>query len=107
MMTVPVIDELIVLKAAREDYEKNGFATGTFEDSSGYRCAVSCLRFAAQGLDIPRGDHIIRHAFWLLNNEAKKIYGISVIGVNDTLGRPAVLQCYDGAMKEFEKECAE
>lgn len=36
---------LDVLKAARQDYVNHGFATGTYDDGKGNRCAIGSLNY--------------------------------------------------------------
>lgn len=108
------MDELETLKIARADYQAHGFATNEWGDEDD-RCALGSVIFALSDGEncVPSwlGHGTPLYKIFLavegrLNRIAFKRYNQGIIKTNDdpNLGRPAVLDCFDIAIKECEEE---
>lgn len=112
MMIVPigkagVAETLEILRDARVDYEKRGYAKGVTKNDKGQTCAVGSVAEVAYLLEDPEARiAACSHAVSRLSSAAYQRYQRPITRVNDdsALGHNAVLDCYDLAIKNCESE---
>lgn len=95
------MNETEALRAARIVFTDCGGAVGTFRLPTGEVCAVGALYNVVHDNKISRAVKV--NAQLALEDAAEQLFSLPVVGVNDILGRLAVLSTYDLAIKIAER----
>jgi len=96
--------DLELFTKAREVYQKIGYAKGDYVDADGNVCALGALG-VAMNIDPDIVYYVVDQRICnYLNDEAHALYGDEIAGVNDKMGRDAVLHVYDNVIKRVEQD---
>lgn len=92
-----------ILKAARDDYQEHGYARNQMQDLKGNRCALGSIQYVS----FTSSAILYYYVTNIMNQIAMERYSShndqsvrGIANVNDRIGREAVLDCFDTAIKE-------